>query len=197
MRLDLYARGNYSAGASLFKQLLWFYVGSFLVQTSLIPFAKFKVAILRCFGAEIGTGVNIKPGVKIKFPWRLVIHDHVWLGEGCWIDNLAEVTIESHVCISQNTYFCTGNHNWSSMYFDLTIAPIYIERGCWIGANAVVGPGVRANQGAVLTLGSVATHSLESMTIYAGNPCQVVKKRLDLLSPSINETNHTKSVLSP
>ncbi len=171
MRLDQYILGSYSPGASLLKQLLWFYVGDFFVQTPLIPSAKFKVAILRLFGANIGEGVNIKPFVKVKFPWRLTIHDYVWLGERCWIDNLAPVTIESHVCISQNVYLCTGNHDWSKPTFDLITSPIYIESGSWIGANAVVGPGVRISRGAVLGLGSVATQSLDPMTIYVGNPC--------------------------
>jgi putative colanic acid biosynthesis acetyltransferase WcaF len=178
MHLDQYTIGNYSPGTSLVKQFLWFYVGDFFVQTPWIPSAKFKVIILRLFGAKIGKGVNIKPFVKVKFPWRLIIHDYVWLGERSWIDNLAEVTIESHVCISQNVYLCTGNHNWSKPNFDLITAPIYIENSSWIGANAVVGPGVTVQKGAVLTLGSVTASSLDAMTIYSGNPCQPIKVRV-------------------
>lgn len=178
MRLDQYTLGNYSPGASLIKQLLWFYFGDFFVQTAWVPSSKFKVAILRLFGAKIGRGVNIKPHVKVKFPWRLIIHDYVWLGEHCWIDNLDLVTIESHCCISQGTYFCTGNHNWSKLNFNLITGEIYIEQGSWVGAKAIVGPNVRIGKGAVLTMGSVATKVLEPMTIYGGNPCQLIKKRI-------------------
>ncbi|MBD2654431.1 colanic acid biosynthesis acetyltransferase WcaF [Synechocystis sp. FACHB-383] len=177
MELNQYKQGDYHPGASLVKQLLWYFLGNFLVQTPLLPIPLLKVAILRLFGAKIGTGVNIKPHVKIKFPWRLTVGNYVWLGEKCWIDNLAAVSIESHVCISQGVYLCTGNHDWGKPSFDLITRPIHIATGCWIGANATIGPGVRVNEGAVLTLGSVAVQSLAAMTIYSGNPCQPVKKR--------------------
>jgi putative colanic acid biosynthesis acetyltransferase WcaF len=177
MHLDHYSVGNYSPGASLIKQVLWYFIGDWLVQAPWLPLSAVKVNLLKLFGCKIGQGVRIKPRVKIKFPWRLSLGDYVWLGERCWIDNLAAVTIESHVCISQNVYFCTGNHDWSKPHFDLMIAPIYIEKGCWIGANVVVGPGVTIKEGAVLTLGTVASGCLEPMTIYAGNPCMPIKKR--------------------
>ncbi|MEB3173585.1 MAG: WcaF family extracellular polysaccharide biosynthesis acetyltransferase [Cyanobacteriota bacterium] len=177
MRLDLYSPGSYDPGAGLTTQLLWFYLGDFLVQTHLIPVSGFKVWVLRRFGAEIGQNVVIKPGVKIKFPWRLKVGDQVWLGERCWIDNLAPVTIESQVCVSQNVYLCTGNHDWSQPSFNLRLGEIYLETGCWLAANSTVGPGVRIGCGAVLTLGSAALKSLEPMGIYSGNPCQKVKTR--------------------
>ncbi len=133
--------------------------------------------ILRCFGSKIGQGVRIKPGVRIKFPWRLTIGDYVWIGEKAWIDNLAPVTLESHVCLSQDVYLCTGNHDWSDPNFQLITAEIYIEHSSWIAARSVIGPGVRIGQGAILGLGSVTGRSLEAMTIYAGNPAQPIKKR--------------------
>jgi len=67
--------------------------------------------ILRWFGAKIGQGVRIKTGVRVKFPWRLIIQDFVWIGEDAWLDNLDLITIESHCCISQGVYLCTGNHD--------------------------------------------------------------------------------------
>jgi putative colanic acid biosynthesis acetyltransferase WcaF len=177
MRLDLYTVGTYSPGASIGRQILWYYVGSPLVSSYLITGSKFKCWLLRRFGSDVGNGVRIKPGVRIKFPWRLTIGDFVWLGENCWIDNIATVTIKSHCCISQDVYLCSGNHDWSDPNFRLQDAPIFIEEGCWIGARAIVGPGVTVGQGAVLGLGAVAGRSLEPMTIYAGNPAQAIKKR--------------------
>lgn len=177
-RLDQYTTEGFEPGASLLTQLLWFFIGDLLVQTYLIPFSPFKVWILRLFGASIGEGNRIKPGVKIKFPWKLSIGNFCWIGEKAWIDNLVSVTLEDHVCLSQQTYLCTGNHDWNHPQFRLLPGEIYLESGVWIAARAAIGPGVRAKQGAVLCLGAVTSTTLNAMTIYAGNPAIPIKNRL-------------------
>ncbi|KYC36874.1 acyl transferase [Scytonema hofmannii PCC 7110] len=177
MRLDNYTLGTYNSGAPFWKQLLWYFLGSPLVQNYWFPVSSFKVWILRLFGATIGQKVRIKPGVRVKFPWRLTVGDYVWIGEDTWLDNIAPITIQSHVCLSQGVYLCTGNHDWNHPDFQLIAAPIYLEESSWIAAKAVIGPGVTVGAGAVLTLGGVTGHSLEPMTIYAGNPAQPLKKR--------------------
>ncbi|NJO59341.1 MAG: colanic acid biosynthesis acetyltransferase WcaF [Richelia sp. RM2_1_2] len=177
MRLDKYTVGTYTPGALYCKQLLWYFIGSPLVESYLIPVSAIKVWTLRLFGAKIGRGVNIKPRVRVKFPWKLTIGDYVWIGEGAWIDNIALVTIESHVCISQGVYLCTGNHDWNHPDFKLIPAPIHIQESSWIAAKSIIGPGVTVGKGAVLALGGVTGNSLEGMTIYTGNPAQAVKKR--------------------
>jgi putative colanic acid biosynthesis acetyltransferase WcaF len=175
MQLDQYNLGDYTPGAPYWKQLLWYFLGSPLVQSYWLPWSGLKVALLRLFGATVGIGVRVKPGVMVKFPWRLSLGDYIWLGEAVWIDNIAPVTIESHVCISQGVYLCTGNHDWNHQAFKLMPAGIEIGRGSWIAARAVVGPGVVVGAGAVLTLGGVTGRSL---TVYAGNPAQPIKLRL-------------------
>lgn len=89
MRLDQYTVGTYTPGAPYWKQLLWYFIGSPLVESYWLPMSSLKVWILRSFGATIGQQVRIKPGVKVKFPWRLSIGDFAWIGENAWIDNLA------------------------------------------------------------------------------------------------------------
>ena len=178
MRLDNYTVGTYTPGAKIVKQLLWYFVGSPLFRSYWLPFTGFKVWILRRFGAKIGQKVTIKPGVKIKFPWRLTVGDYVWIGENAWLDNVAQITIESHVCLSQDVYLCTGNHDYNDRNFKLIPAPIHIEQGSWIAARAIVGPGVTVGAGAVLALASVTGRSLQPMTIYAGNPAQSSKQRI-------------------
>lgn len=177
MHLDSYTSGTYTPGAPVWRQVLWYTLGDCLVRSRWIPFSGFKVWILRCFGAQIGRQVRIKPGVQIKFPWRLTLGNYVWIGENAWLDNLALITIEDHVCLSQEVYLCTGNHDWSEPTFKLRLGSIHIEQGSWIAARAVIGPGVKVGRGAVLGLGSVTGRSLEPMTIYGGNPAQPVKKR--------------------
>jgi putative colanic acid biosynthesis acetyltransferase WcaF len=179
MRLDNYTLGTYIPGAPYWKQLLWYFIGTPLVESYLLPMSALKVGVLRLFGAKIGQGVRIKPGVRVKFPWRLTVGDYVWIGEDTWLDNIAPITIESHVCLSQGVYLCTGNHDWSHPDFKLIPAPIHIQESSWIAAKSVIGPGVTVGRGAVLTLGGVTGRSLEPMTIYAGNPAQPVRKRGD------------------
>jgi putative colanic acid biosynthesis acetyltransferase WcaF len=122
--------------------------------------------------------VNIKPSVNIKYPWRLSIGDYSWIGENVWIDNLDNVTIGNHCCISQGVMLLCGNHNYKKTTFDLIIAPITLEDGVWIGAHSVVCPGVRCKSHTVLSINSVATSNLETDTIYQGNPAKAIRKRI-------------------
>lgn len=159
------------------KVVLWFLVNSLVLNTYLpIPVAV-KVRVLRLFGARIGTGVIIKPGVNIKYPWLLRVGDHVWIGEQVWIDNLSEVVIGDHACLSQGAMLLTGNHDYRRPTFDLTARPITLGNGVWIGARSVVCPGVCCESHAVLAVNSVATRSLEAYGIYQGNPAMLVRHR--------------------
>jgi putative colanic acid biosynthesis acetyltransferase WcaF len=164
-------------GASYTKQLLWFFCSLFFIRNPLIPFSGFRKMILVVFGAKIGKSPRIRPGVIIKFPWKLVLGDHVWLGENCWIDNIAIVTIGSNCCISQGAFICTGNHNFSSSDFELMAKPIVLGDGVWIGAKSIVCPGVVAAEQSVLTAGSVIISNMESNMVYQGNPAVIKRKR--------------------
>jgi putative colanic acid biosynthesis acetyltransferase WcaF len=176
MRLRNYTSGNFDRGAPRWKEAAWLLVEALFIR-SWLPGSGHRIWWLRRFGARVGVGVVIKPGLKIKFPWRLVIADHVWLGEDVWIDNLAEVSIGDNVCISQGAYLCTGSHDWRDEAFTLVTKAIVIESESWIGAQARVAPGVRVGSGAVLALGSVATRDLRPGWVHQGNPATPVRPR--------------------
>jgi putative colanic acid biosynthesis acetyltransferase WcaF len=165
-------------GRSRMVEALWLLIGAPVVSSRVMVSARVRSAILRLFGAKIGLNMYMKPGVKVKFPWYLTVGDHCWIGEDVWIDNLTQVSIGSHVCVSQGAYLCTGNHDWSKPNLKLFTSPIVLERGCWVGAKTVVGPGVTVREGAVLTAGSVATKDLEEFGIYSGNPAILRKRRV-------------------
>jgi putative colanic acid biosynthesis acetyltransferase WcaF len=164
-------------GAPLWVEALWYFLALPLLRSHLISSSAFRCMLLRIFGAKVGAGVYIKPGLRVKFPWYLEVGDYSWLGEDLWIDNLAPVSIEAHCCLSQGAYLCTGNHDWASVNMRLFRQPIICKRGSWIGAKAVLCPGIVVGNGAVITAGSVVTKSVPDMEIYAGNPAQFVKYR--------------------
>ncbi len=170
-------QSSINRGRSFWVEVLWRVVMAGVFQNPFCPFYAPKRGLLRLFGAKVGKGVLIKPRVTITFPWRLTLGDHVWIGEGVWLDNLANVEIEDHVCISQGAYLCTGNHDFRVEGFDLRVEPIILKKSAWVGAQAVVGPGVTVEEGAVLSLGSVATQTLETRGIYQGNPARKVGQR--------------------
>jgi len=149
----------------------WLFVASW------IPGSKHRCTLLRLFGGKVGHGVAAKPGLKVKFPWKFTVGDYVWLGEDVWIDNLTEVEIGNHVCISQGAYLCTGSHDWGSETFDLITRPITVEDKAWVGAQAVLAPGTLVREAAVVGLGSVVGGELNAWHIYQGNPAVAIRER--------------------
>jgi putative colanic acid biosynthesis acetyltransferase WcaF len=177
VRLSEFDNSWYDPGRNDLVRVLWLLVSALFVQSALQPSSAIRVKLLRLFGARIGEGVVIKPRVQVKYPWRLEVGDHVWIGEGAWIDNLANVTIDSNVCISQEVYLLTGNHDYRAPTFDLKVEKICLKEGAWVGARAVVCPGVTMAEDSVLAVGSVLSSDTEAATIYRGNPAIPTSKR--------------------
>lgn len=174
--LSKYDNSWYKPGLFV-KRLLWYFINEIFVRCHWMPISCIKVWILRSFGAHIGKSVVIRPGVKIKYPWKLTIEDFVWIGEDVCIDNLSEVTIASNSCVSMGAMLLCGNHDYRSERFDLKVGEIHVEEGAWIGARATVVGGVRVGREAILAVGSVATADLRPEGIYQGNPAQWKRER--------------------
>ncbi len=177
VELDKYDNSWYNPGPR-WKIIIWLLINIFIFKSSL-PFPQFlKIKLLKMFGCKLGKNVLIKPNVNIKYPWFLDIGNDVWIGEEVWIDNLAHISIGSNVCISQGAMLLCGNHNYKKTGFDLIVKPITIENGVWIGAQAIVCPGVIIRSHAILSVGSIASKNLNSYKIYKGNPAEEVNNRI-------------------
>lgn len=177
VNLKDYDNGWYDPGGGALKRALWYVVNALLFDSWWFPFTNVKCTILRWFGAKVGRGVIVKPRVNIKYPWKLILGDHVWLGEGVWIDNLVPVRLGSNVCVSQGALLLTGNHDYKDPRFGLLLGEIELDDGVWIGARVVVCPGIRAAKGVVVTVNSVLTTAAEAWGIYQGNPAIRVRDR--------------------
>lgn len=177
VKLATFDGSGFNKGSGFVKAMLWYFVNAFIVRASWNPFMGVKIALLKAFGAKIGKGLVIKNNVVVKSPWNLVVGDDCWIGEGCWIDNLDKVTIGDNVCISQGALLLTGNHDYTVSSMPYRNAPICVENGAWIGAKAVVCPGVTVHVNAILTVGGVATSDMEENGIYQGNPAVKIRER--------------------
>ena len=177
VRLRDFDNSWYRPGRSRFWQIAWFFAGLPLLRCSMLPSSRLRVWLLRLFGAEVGARAVIKPGVRVKYPWRLKLGSDCWLGEDCWIDNLADVRLGDNVCISQGAYLCTGNHDWSDPRFGLSVEPIWLGDGSWVGAKAFIAPAVILGEGAVAAAASVVLRSIPDFEIFAGNPAVFIRRR--------------------
>jgi len=169
-------KGNYVARRSRLIEAIWFLIEACVINNKLLPISAVRVALLRLFGAKIGTGCRFVHPLRVKAPWNLEVGDHCWFGVDVWIYNQAPIRIGSHVCISQGTFLSAGSHDMSTT-MDLRVAPIVIEDGVWITSKCVVQMGVTIGRSAVVTPLSVVHRSLDAEGVYGGNPCRLLRKR--------------------
>lgn len=176
--LSRYDNSWYHHGKPLWFRVLWMICEAVFLRNPLVLSSKVKVLLLRAFGAKLGEGVVIKPAVAIKHPWLLEVGAHSWIGENSWIDNLAMVRLGQSCVLSQGCMLLTGNHDYRSAGFDLKVGEITLGDCAWVGARAVVCPGVVMGEGSVLSVSSTATRNLDAWSIYQGNPAQKVRERV-------------------
>lgn len=175
--LASFSNEEYDPGGGRIGRLIWYFVSLVCFESGWLPLLRVKGPLLRLFGARIGRGVVIKPHVRIKYPWRLSVGDHSWIGQDVWIDNLANVVIGSHVCISQGCYFCTGSHDYRRRTFDLIVQRIIVEDGAWVGAKSLLLGSVSVGANALVAGGSVVTKDVAAAAIVGGNPAQLIRQR--------------------
>jgi putative colanic acid biosynthesis acetyltransferase WcaF len=163
----------------LIKRAIWTY----FLQPSVFflpkPFSFLRIWFLRFMGAKIGNKCLILPKVRVLMPWNLVMKDCVAIGEGVNLYNFSLIDVGSMTVISQNSMLCTGSHDYKKNDMPLISSPIVIGQECWIAAEVFVCPGVVIHDGIVVGARSVVTKSLlYSWSLYAGNPCRFVEKRV-------------------
>src|SRR3954465_10273278 len=168
--------GTARGGAAWRAQLWWLFQAVFVLPTPQYMFAWRRFALV-LFGAKICKRVLIRPGVRVTYPWNLTMGDYVWIGDNVTLYSVAEISIGSHSCISQESYLCAGTHDYREVSFPFVSAPIRIAEECWVAARVFIGPGVEVGHAAVIGAGSIVTAKVESETIVVGNPAKLAGVR--------------------
>ena len=155
------------------KLHLWYIVRTLLFSTSFKPFSSYRCWLLRLFGAKIGRSVNISPSVVITIPWLVEIGSHSSLDDGCYI--LGGVRIADFVSISNNVSFLGGEHNVTSRALSDKIKPIVVDDGAFIGARAILFPGVHIGQMGVVQAGLTVNMDVKENTIVMAYPAKIIQ----------------------
>ena len=142
----------------------WWMISNLIFVNAFTP-TSLRPTILRFFGATVGTGVIIRRGVRIHFPWNLIVGDNCWIGEEVWFINHEKVTIGSDVCISQRSIICSGGHDYRSASLEYAHKPLTIKDGAWVCLDAKVLPGVTIGECSVVSAGEIVRKSLPDYSI--------------------------------
>ena len=136
--------------------------------------------LLRGMFAEIGEGCYIEPPLYTNWGGR-----HVHFGSNVYANFHLTLVDDTHIYVGDNTMFgpnvtvCTAGHpilpELREQGYQYN-APVRIGRSCWIGAGAVILPGVTIGDNTVVGAGSVVTCDLPANVVAVGNPCRVLRE---------------------
>jgi acetyltransferase-like isoleucine patch superfamily enzyme len=163
-------------------------VGNYLVELfmAIAPHdpmsSRVKCALMRSRGATIGARPKIWRDVWVDDYRELSIGDDVSLGKSAMLICIGGVTIGNQVMIAHGSQIISAGHRIPSVgesmrFSGLDAAPIVIEDGAWVGAGAIVLPGVTIGKGSVVAAGSVVTKDVAPNTVVAGVPSSVIATR--------------------
>ena len=161
-----------------FSRLVWNIVYIFLFR----PFAsrlfkKWRVLVLKCFGAKIEWSSHIYASVKIWAPWNLEMGKNSSLGPKVDCYNQGKIDIGANTVISQKTYLCASTHDYTKDNFPLILKPITIGDGVWIAADAFIGPGVVIGNKVVVAARAVVNKNVAENMVIGGNPAMPINHR--------------------
>ncbi|MBO0357508.1 putative colanic acid biosynthesis acetyltransferase [Hymenobacter sp. BT186] len=158
-------------------RVAWQLCSFLLFRYSPRPLHKWRAFLLQCFGAKVGRGVHVYPGVKIWAPWNLELADECGIASGAILYSQGKIIVGQRAVISQGAHLVTGTHDYSHPGFPLITKPIHIGSQTWIAAEVFIHPGVTINDGCVVGARSVVTKDMPSWTVCAGFPCKPIKPR--------------------
>jgi len=141
-------------------------------------FRRWRNLLLRLFGARIGKHSTVHATAVVWAPWNLEMGDFTAVAPGANLYNVARITLGTKTLISQEAFLCTASHDVSAPGMDLITRPITVHDDAWVTARALVCPGVKIGNGAVIAAGAVVTRDVEPWTVVGGNPARFIKRRV-------------------
>lgn len=132
--------------------------------------------------AAKGRGLFLERLVVIDFPGRVSVGDWVYVGPRCYFNGMGTFCIGSGVIFGPDVKVLTANHNYDSevaLPYDNkhVLKRVIIEDNVWIGSSAIILPGVRVGEGAIVGAGAVVAKDVPRLAIVAGNPARILKYR--------------------
>lgn len=141
--------------------------------------------LLRLYGARIGRRVVLHDLRFFNLYRRglsgLRIGDDCFVGDECLFDLADAIELQDQVTLAERVLILTHTNvgyrdHPLQKHFPAMAAPVVLERGSFLGAHALVLPGVRVGTGAFVAAGAIVTKDVEPWTVVAGVPAQPLRR---------------------
>ena len=135
---------------------------------------------MKLFGAKISGIPFVHSSARVQIPWHLKLKHRACLGERVIAYSLDKIEVEEAATIAQEAYLCTGTHDFENPSMQLLTDRIIIEKNAFIGARAMILPGVTIGEKAIIGAQAVVTKDVSPREIFAGNPARKIGTRKSL-----------------
>lgn len=141
-----------------------------------------RFAYCRCAFARLDGFCFIAPGARLTHTYGIRAGRNLHLNGGTYLDGRGGLTIGNHVLIGPNAVILSSQHQWTDPDVPIVLqghklAATSIGDDVWVGANAIVTPGVTLATGTVVGAGAVVTADTQPYSIVAGVPARVIGSR--------------------
>jgi len=157
--------------------VLWRMVRLTLFRFSPPFLHRWRVALLRLFGAKIAWTAHIDPSAVVHFPWRLAIGPDSVIAHGVILDCMGTITVGQRTRVSQYSHLCAGTHEYTRPDMRIVPKPIVVGNEVWVAADCFIGPGVTVADRALVAARSSVFHDLPENRIAAGEPATIRRER--------------------
>lgn len=141
-----------------------------------------RFIVCKIFAKRIHGFIWIQPRVEIVDLKNIEFGRNCGVNTGSYLNGLGGIQIGSNVLIGSNVTISSGRHPIDGIDGEIfenpsIPLPITIEDGVWIGAGAVIMPGIILGRGCVIGANAVVTKSTDPCSVYAGVPARLIRKR--------------------
>ena len=136
-----------------------------------------RAILSEILGQSIDSSTTVLAPFSTNFGKHTTIGKNVFINHGCSFLDLGGITIEDDVLIGPQVKLVTENHPVDpSNRKSLDLKSIHIGKNVWLGAGAIILPGVTVGENSIVAAGAVVTKDVPSNTIVGGVPARVIKK---------------------
>lgn len=134
-------------------------------------------ALLECiWGQKLDVTVRMFPPFYTAFGKFTNVNKGVFINFGCTFLDRGGITLEEDVFIGPGVQLITENHPENpNLRRNVYTKPILIKRKAWIGAGAIILPGITVGENSIVGAGSVVTKDVPDNTIVGGNPAKKIR----------------------